>query len=386
MAPVGTGLEAWTAARAFSLELPLLSALVLLLLLFSALFLCTNCGSHSFQLQDSLGDERLSSQLVRVTKLEDVGPRTNPDLNGILKDEIALRPVQVEVSSQLSNGQDQLYVQPWRSHLGTVNQQVKPVIDTGSSSAPILTNSSNTNAEFTNQKKTLGVRTEEMIRSGLPPIPASQTTSGGSVAVPTIEITTPVTSPCMDTAFSGTDNWRTRPFLEKRSSTNTYETISELTDAAEGHQLPPLPQGTSPQFCLPSAPYFEEDFEHEDPEYHTVEELRESEELPSPADLSPDPGEAAALDRHEIQTRSGLVLEELPMGGAHLVSLYAKISRKNKSSVKVKDSPEEPANPPTEEAEAEEDLSPPLPEKRFDKSLGLQQMLSIYKSQPVQDK
>ncbi|XP_042077499.1 uncharacterized protein si:ch73-204p21.2 isoform X1 [Haplochromis burtoni] len=84
-----------------------------ILLLILSIFLtglCSDCGRHSFELQD-LEVNRTPSTLISVVKLEEV--RENPTINEIQNDEKQSRPEE-EVSVQFT---------PWRSHLGAPQSQ-----------------------------------------------------------------------------------------------------------------------------------------------------------------------------------------------------------------------------------------------------------------------
>ncbi|CAI5646411.1 uncharacterized protein si:ch73-204p21.2 isoform X1 [Oreochromis niloticus] len=84
-----------------------------MLLLILSIFLtglCSDCGRHSFELQDPEVN-RTPSTLISVVKLEEV--RENPTINEIQNDEKQSRPEE-EVSVQFT---------PWRSHLGVPQSQ-----------------------------------------------------------------------------------------------------------------------------------------------------------------------------------------------------------------------------------------------------------------------
>ncbi|XP_063336906.1 uncharacterized protein si:ch73-204p21.2 [Pelmatolapia mariae] len=84
--------------------------IILLILSIFLTGLCSDCGRHSFELQD-LEVNRTPSTLISVVKLEEV--RENPTISEIQNDEKQSRPEE-EVSVQFT---------PWRSHLGAPQSQ-----------------------------------------------------------------------------------------------------------------------------------------------------------------------------------------------------------------------------------------------------------------------
>ncbi|XP_015199606.2 uncharacterized protein [Lepisosteus oculatus] len=376
MAPVGEGLELWATVRDLPQELTVISfsAFFIFLIL---LILCTTCGRQSFELKDTTRTEKPSSQLVRVIKLEDSGSRINPDLKRIMDDEKDNTPRITNQRKPIDFGIEEIFnCSDTAEKQISASQRNSIEMDVSLETATIIT----LHKEFTQTSDNISIGKGQLFNGRRDKIEGTlkkYTDTNLNVSGIHLEkqnlsavLQEPASlhnSPSANTeknqkALLSND----QIFFNNHSSSFNYssgfprdyldppyESIAEVKEAASRLKESDCPSlnRTLIELHSPLHPSFWE--ESEDPDYHTVEDLRESNCLPPLQDLN----------QITVNVMSDIELEKYPEeGGENLHALYATVSKKSKALPKQETSTEEPDCHPPEE----EEPAPPVPEKRFD--------------------
>ncbi|KAG7465769.1 hypothetical protein MATL_G00157050 [Megalops atlanticus] len=345
MAPVGAHVAGLAAASSFTPELLIASQVLLFILLVTLLIICTQCGRHSFQLEESSEKERKSSTLIRVVKLEEAAEsRENPVINDIVKDEEVPSP-----TSENGSVQTPLEITAWRRHTGVPNHQGHTGDTPNTHVTPVITDpvSGDTTPPATDppfvpltfapvvtplMEQEVALQSAPPTVSAHPPDaePGGADSPGQSQEVP-----------------DGNIPENPDGFWQRGPAHHTYESLEEVREAVS--DLPVSPQ---------------EEEKKVEPDYQTWEELDYS-LLPPPPLFDP---QHEAEPEFPAPPTSGEGEGEDPQG-VGLNAMYAQVSKK----YKVPPPPSQP--PPDDEEEVppppsqpppdveEEEPAPPIPER-----------------------
>ncbi|XP_036397501.1 extensin [Megalops cyprinoides] len=361
MAPVGVHVAGLVAASPFTPELLIASQVLLFILLITLLIICTQCGRHSFQLEESSEKERKSSTLIRVVKLEEAAEsRENPVINDIVKDEEVPSP-----TSENGSVQTPLEITPWRRHTGVLNHQGQTGDTPTTDVTPVITDpvSGDTTPPVTDPPFVLPtfapvvtpLMEQEVALQSAPPTvsshPPEAETGGADSPVQSQEV------PVGNIPENPDGFWQQGP------AHHTYESLEEVREAVSDLRV-------SPQ---------EEEKKKVEPDYQTWQELDYS-LLPPPPLFDP---QHEAEPEFPVPPTSGEGEGEDPQGMG-FNAMYAQVSKKYKvpppPSQPPPDNEEEvpppPSQPPPDDEEEvppppfqpppddeEEDPAPPIPER-----------------------